>query len=185
MGDELSAINILLVARGITPILVINSGHPDVQAARLLLDVHKSAVNSVKRWYNTEVATLTPTVDGYIMLPAYVESLDNDQGNLIMDGKLYNVEERTNIYTDPVEDIVLIFNREIDTMPSQAFSYIVALAKEEFIRPLESSILSGQAGKDINSAKALLDIAEYRYNDTGKQSGNPLMLKWRSKMLVR
>lgn len=185
MSELQDAINVLLVARGVTPIIDPASGHPDVQAARALLYAHKKEVNGQKRWYNTETADLAPDVDGFIKLPASVVGLDVDANNVIMDGKLYNVADRTNIYTEAVEDLVLIYDRDWPDLPTQAYAYIVATAKEEFIRSLESQILTAQAEKDIVRAKALFDIAEYRFQDPAKETANPLMLKWRTKMLVR
>lgn len=186
MATLLEAINILLVARGVTPISDEDSGHPDVQAAKAILTRHKRGVNSKKWFYNTEEdVDLSPTVDGYINVPPRVISLDEDQNYIIMQGKLYSMTERTNIFTETVEDLTLIYDREWEDLPIQAYDYIVALAKEEFIRSLESQILSGQAEKDINRCKAYLDIAEFRFRDPGKESGNPLMVKWRQKMIVR
>lgn len=186
MADELEAVNILLVARGVTPIIDLDSGHPDVQAAKAILKRYKRGVNSIKWFYNTEtLVTLSPNTAGNIPVPVGVVGLDNDQNYIIMQGLLYSVTDRTNVFTEDVEDLTLIYNRDWVDLPIQAYDYIVALAKEEFIRPLESSILSGQAEKDTKTTKALLDISDLRFKDPGKEAGNPLMLKWREKMLTR
>jgi hypothetical protein len=186
MATELDAINILLVARGVTPVVDPESGHPDVQAAKSILGRHKRSVQSVKLWFNTEAdVDLSPNEYGYINAPAGVIALDNDQNYIIMQGKLYSTTERTNIFTATVEGLTLIYDREWQDLPIQAFDYIVALAKEEFVRDLEASLITTQAEKDISRAKAILDIADFRFKDTGKASGNPLMVKWKQKMIQR
>lgn len=186
MADELEAVNILLESRSVTPVIELTSGHPDVQGARSLLKRHKRACHSEKRWYNVEEEiTLTPNVDGYIMIPARVIALDEDSNYYIMNGKLYDPETRTNIFTEAVEDLTLIFDREWENLPIQAFDYICAMAKEEFVRPLSDQMLSQQAEKDILRTRALFNITDMRYKDVGKQSGNPLMLKWQQKMIQR
>lgn len=186
MADLQEAINILLVARGVTPIIDPDSGHPDVQSSRSLLTRHKRAVSSRKWWFNTEKdIDLAPNPEGYILAPSGVISLDNDQNYTIMRGKLYSMTDRTNVFTEPVLGLTLIYDRDWEDLPIQAFDYITALAKEEFIRPLEAQILSAQAEKDITTALGILQVMDNRFKDVGKQAGNPLMSKWREKMLTR
>jgi hypothetical protein len=185
MATEIEAINTLLVARGLTEISDPDSGHPDVSAARSILNRHKKYVQSIKWWFNTESGvTLAPNPEGFIFAPFGVHSLDNDQNYIIMAGKLYNVVTRTNVHTDPVADLVLIYDRDWEDLPVQAYEYVVCMAKEEFIRPLESNLLTTQAEKDCTRTKVLLDIADYRFKDVSKGS-NPLMQKWLAKMLQR
>ncbi|MBW2638023.1 MAG: hypothetical protein JRC86_10975 [Deltaproteobacteria bacterium] len=174
-----------MVARGVTPVINLDSGHPDVQAARMLLNSHKQLVLGRAWWFNTETVTIYPDDVGICKVPIGTIGLDNDDNNIIMRGNLYNMVERSDIFTEAVEDLGVMLDRAWEDMPVQPIDYIISLAKEEFIRPLESQILSAQAEKDVSRAKSLLDIADLRYKDVGKQSGNPLMLKWRGKMLVR
>jgi len=185
MANELEAINRLLVARGVTPIIDLNSGHPDVMEARLLLATHRANVQSLKWWYNTETATLYPNEYGNIMVTPDITALDNAGSNIIMNGKLYNTASRTNVYSEPVIGLTLIYNRSWEYIPRVAFEYIVCLAKEEFVRILESQPRSQQARADVQTSKSGLDIANYRAQDVSKETGNPLMTKWRSKMLTR
>lgn len=186
MATELEAVNILLVAKLVTPIIDLDSGHPDVQVARALLKRHKRTVCALKWFFNTEVdVDLSIDNAGYIAVPAGVISLDNDDNYIIMQGKLYSMEDRTNVFTEGVEELTLIYNRDWEDLPIQAYDYICSLAKEEFVRKLESKLISVQAEKDINRDKAILDIVDLRFKDVGKQSANPLMLKWRGQMLTR
>lgn len=186
MATELEAINILLVAKGVTPVVDADSGHPDVQAAKSMLQRMKRSAQTKKLWFNTELdVDITPDTYGYCKVPPGVISLDEDDDYIIMQGKLYSMEDRTNVLTETVEGLTLIYNRDWADLPIQAFDYICALAKEEFVRPLESSIISGQAEKDITRFKALLDIADMRFKDTGKQGQNALMVKWQQKMITR
>lgn len=186
MADLLEAINILLVARGVTPIIDVDSGHPDVQAARTILARHKRGVCSVKWFFNTESGvTLSPNSSNEIRVPAGVISLDNDSNYVIIDGKLYSMTDRTSVLTTAVTDLVLIYNRDWTDLPIQAFDYICALAKEEFVRNLESSIVTNAAKEDVQRAFAIMQVTDYRFKDPSKESANPLMLKWREKMLTR
>ena len=186
MATLLEAINILLVAKSVTPITEVEAGHPDVSAATAILNRTKRTVNSIKWYYNTELDIDVPIdVNGNCNLPSTVISLDNDQNYIIMQGKLYDVTTRTNVFTEGVEELTFIHNRDWPDMPIQAFDYVCALAKEEFIRSLESSIMSGQAEKDITRCKAVLDITDFRFKDVSKPAANPLMLKWQQKMIVR
>ena len=186
MATELNAINILLVARGVTPVTDPDSGHPDVQGAKALLAQHKRAVNSTKNWYNTEAdVDISPDVNGYLNVPVRVIALDEDSNYVIMAGKLYDPTTRTNVFTEAAEGLTYIIDRDWENLPIQAFDYIVAMAKEEFIRPLESELMTSRAEKDVTIKKAIFDITDYRYKDVGKENQNPLMLKWRQKMISR
>lgn len=186
MATELEAINILLVARNVTPVTDPDSGHPDVQSAKALLKQHKRAVNSEERWYNTEKdVDISPDVSGFLNVPSRVIALDEDSNYVIMNGKLYDPDTRTNVFTEAAEGLTYIIDRDWENLPIQAFDYIVAMAKEEFVRHLESQVLSTQAEKDINRKKAIFDITDYRYKDVGKENQNPLFIKWRQKMIQR
>ncbi len=186
MADLQEAINILLVAREVTPITDTDSGHPDVQAARAILTRHKRSVCSRKWWFNTERdVTLRPNYASNIPVPSGVIGLDEDSNYIIMDGKLYDPTERTNIFTEDVTGLTLIYNRDWTDLPIQAFDAICALAKEEFIRPLESRVLTPGSENDINRALATLQITDLRYKDVGKQAANPLMTRWQQRMVTR
>lgn len=186
MADLLEAINILLVARGVTPIIDEDSGHPDVQAAKAILERYKRGVCSQKWFFNTETGvTLSPNTSNEIRVPSGCISLDNDQNYVIMAGRLYSMEERTVVLTEDVEDLTLIYNRDWEDLPIQAFDYICSLAKEEFIRPLESQLMSKTAADDVKRTFAVMQITDYRFKDVAKESANPLMLKWREKMIIR
>lgn len=186
MADLQEAINILLIARGVTPIIDEDSGHPDVQAAKTILERYKRSVCSQKWFFNTETGvTLSPTSANEIRVPSGVISLDNDSNYVIMDGRLYSLTDRTATLTEDVEGLTLIYNRDWTDLPIQAFDYICALSKEEFVRALESRIISQTASEDIKRAYAVLQVVDYRFKDVSKESANPLMLKWREKMITR
>lgn len=186
MATELEAINILLIAKTVTPVTDPDSGHPDVQSAKALLKQHKRRVNSTKNWYNTEAdVDISPDVNGFLNVPPRVIALDEDSNYVIMNGKLYDPTTRTNVFTEAAEGLTYIIDREWENLPIQAFDFIVAMAKEEFIRPLESQVLSADAKNDVKTMKAIFDITDYRYKDVAKENQNPLMLKWRQKMISR
>lgn len=186
MATLLEAINILLVARSVTPVIDEDSGHPDVQAAKSILEKRKRSVSAAKLWFNTEAdVDLSPDEYNNIKIPVGCISLDEDSNYIIMQGKLYSPSDRTNIFTEAVEGLTLIYNRDWEDLPIQVFDHVVALAVEEFIRPLEDRLLTAQAEKDIQRTQAILDMVDYRFKDVSKETGNPLMRKWREKMLTR
>jgi hypothetical protein len=186
LSTELDAVNLLLVAKNIVPIIDLDSGHPDVQAARVMLERHSRGVQSQKWWFNVEsVDTVTLTEEGWARVPGNVIGLDSAGTLVIMDGKLYDTAERTNIFTEAIEDIKYIYMRDWVNLPQNAFDYIVALAKEEFIRPLRDQLLTRQAERDIVRFLGLLQQQDARMKDTNVQTGNPLFTKWQQKMIQR
>jgi hypothetical protein len=186
MSTELDAVNLLLVAKNIVPIIDLESGHPDVQAARQLLARHSRSVQSQKWWFNVEpVETVALDINGHAKVPGNVIGIDSAGSLIVMDGKLYDTDERTNVFTEAPEDIYYIYLRTWTNLPQTAFDYIVAMAKEEFIRPLRDQLLTNGARADIQDCYNKLKAVDFRMKDVGKASANPLFVKWQQKMIQR
>lgn len=185
MAELLDAVNTLLIAREITPVNTLDSGHPMVTSAVKILERQRSKVHAKNWWFNTENSVELPlTPEGWVRVPNGVVRADNTT-LIILDGKFYDPVARTNIFTEAPDAMTLIYKRSWEDLSEVPFTYIESLAKEEFIRPIESSIMTGQAVEDRKMAFANMQIAELQHKDPATETANPLMLKWRSKMIVR
>jgi hypothetical protein len=191
MATELDAVNIMLIARGLTPVNTLTTGHPDVAAARNILDRRNEEVQSKKWWFNTEnEVQLTLDANDKIAVPAGVIRIDDafestgENKLQILGSFLYDPVDRTLQFDDDPQPMTLIYLRDWEDLEAVPFNYIVALAKEEFVRPLESQLISSQAEKDIQRCFAKMQVADIEHKDPGTSS-NQLVAKWLSKMLVR
>ena len=178
------AVNSMLIARGLAPVVDINSGHPLVVAARNILERNSKTVQDNRWWYNTEPEVqLSRNMAGQVPLPSNVLNID-ETDLVILGGMLYDLEERTNVFTEDPDPLTLIVERDWDDLPLTVYNYIIALSIEEFIRPLESQLKTQQSEKAINRTFALMQKADMNHKDVGT-SLNPLMQRWRSKMVIR
>lgn len=184
MATEQDAVNALLIARGLTPVSSLDSGHPYVVAARNILARRSEEVQAKSWWFNTDTGVqLTRTPETWIRVPAGVIRVDNTD-LVILDGLFYDPATQSITFDEDPDEMTLIYQRGWTDLSATPFNYIVALAKEEFIRPLESTVLSGQAEKDIARAYANMQIAQLENQDPQELS-NPLLAKWRTKMIQR
>lgn len=185
MATLLDGINTLLMARGLSPVSQIVSGHPAHASATHLLECHKENVCAHRWWFNTETEyqlSIDETTSK-VPVPSTVIDLD-DCDYTIMDGYLYDPEEGTNIFTDAPDEVTLIYNRDWAELPTMAFNYIEAMAKEEFIRHMNDQLKTTQAEKDISRTLGHLQATDFRHKDVST-STMPLMAKWKAKMLIR
>lgn len=184
MGAELDAVNTLLVARQLVPVTTLGSGHPMEAAASVILDRHFKEVQGKRWWFNVEDdVQLTRETNDKVPVPSGTIRIDTDGGNadtdfIILNGFLYDLIERTNVFTEDPEPMTIIIERSWDDLATIPYAYIVALAKEEFIRALESPFLTRGAKEDILRAECNMKTAHLQHVDPGT-SGNPLMAKWR------
>lgn len=185
MSELLDGVNTLLMARGLSPVNQVISGHPLHATAIRLLERARESVSSRKWWFNTEKEyqlAVDPSTSK-VVVPADVLRLD-DCTYIIMDGYLYDPEEHTNIFDDAPDEVTLVYKRAWESLPVVAFNYIEAVAKEPFIRPLNDALKTKEAKTDINVALAFLQAEDLQHKDVNIAS-NPLVAKWKSKMLVR
>lgn len=185
MATLLDGINTLLMARGLAPVNQVVSGHPAHAIATRLLERHKENICAHRWWFNTETEyqLAIDTSTGKVPVPTTVIDLD-DCDYIIMGGCLYDPEEGTNIFIEAPDEVTLIFNRDWEELPTLAFNYIEAMAKEEFIRHMNDQLKTTQAEKDASRTFSHLQAADLRHKDISTTT-MPLMAKWKAKMLVR
>jgi hypothetical protein len=185
MATLLNGVNSLLFARGLAPVNSVVSGHPLHGMAVGILESHKDEVQSARWWYNVlkDYQLSIDPVTSKVPVPSDVIDID-DANYLVEDGYLYDIANTTFIFTSAPTTTTLVYNKAWEVIPKQAFQYIVALAKEEFIRPLSDPLKTTQAEKDISRAWTVLRAVDFRHKDISVQS-NPLFAKWKAKMVVR
>ena len=185
MAELIDGLNTLLMARGLAPVNTVVTGHPLHASAVRILERKKEGFCSHRWWFNTEteVQLTYDAGTGYVAIPSTVQDID-DCIYTIMAGYLYDPDEGTNIFTENPDECTLIYNRDWSDLPGVAFNHIEALAKEEFIRPLNDSLKTTQAEKDGIRTYARFQIADLRHKDVSITS-NPLYSKWSQKMVIR
>lgn len=184
MSTLLDGINTLLMARGLAPVNAIVSGHPLHAAATRILERKREAIHSHRWWYNVEEGVqYTPDpVTNKVAVPSNVQDID-DAAYLIEEGYLYDPAEGTNIFTEDPDEVTVIFNKAWESIPTVAFNHIEALAKEEFVRPLNDPMKTRGAETDINRTFGVLQAADLRHKDVSVSS-NPLFSKWQAKLKI-
>jgi hypothetical protein len=185
MAELIDAVNTLLMARGLAPVNSIVSGHPLHASAVRFLERKKEDFCSHRWWFNTEeeVQLSYDIGTGKVTVPSTVMDLD-DAIYVIRNGYLYDPEEHTDIFTENPDTVTLIFNTEWEELPTPAFNHIEALAKEEFIRPLNDALKTQQAVGDIRATYARFQIADLRHKDVSVYN-NPTFAMWKRRMPYR
>jgi len=191
MSTLIDAVNDLLIERGIAPVQTIVAGHPYVDAAVSILNRQGTLIQDRGWWFNRDYKIqLTRNESNRVQLPNDVIRMDGPASYNVqvdVDGNkwLYNTIEHSTIFTEDPDTVDLIRKRDWTNIPPTAFAYIVAVAKEIFIRPLESPARSTRVEREVERTKAMLFKAELDNLDPNTMTGNPLMLKLLSRMKVR
>ena len=128
---EIDAINRMLRYIGELPIpseVTIDSlpeGHEAV-IARTVLNETLREEQEEKRWFNTFVTSYVPDTDGYITMPPNVIAFD--EADYFMEGgNLYNKENISGIFADPVE-LTVRLEISFDNVPDIFRTYVVLSA---------------------------------------------------------
>lgn len=138
LTTELEAVNEMLNAIGEGQVSSLDTGNADVaQCVRLLRD-HSRKCQSKGWWFNREEEfTITPDIDGQLILPANVLRVDPtgderyDKPFIQRGLKLYDPVNHTYAFTDPVT-VELVVGLDWDSLPQTARSFITASAGLEF-----------------------------------------------------
>lgn len=158
--DELSAVNRLLIAIGDAPVNELENAHADVASAREVLANVKGEILSVGWWFNSERNfSITPNASGEIELPNNALEVDAYRTTLNYiqrDGKLYDVDEHTFTFDEPVA-VNLVYDLEWDELPFVAYAAIVAQASFEFASVMEGDKIQLErlGSKAIKAGQAL------------------------------
>ena len=135
MLDTLSVVNEMLGTLGEAPINDIDAFHPMVPRCVATLNTMNITVQADKWWFNTEYLTLTPQVGtGEILLPTDCLSADACRASprvTMRDGKLYNLDDATYIFT---ANVAVEIKRLVpfDQTPFTARVYIGCRAVQKF-----------------------------------------------------
>ncbi len=161
---ELEAVNVLLTTIGESPVSTL-SGNQVVDVAiaqQVLLEVSRE-VQSMGWHFNTDVRVeLSPDVDSFINVPTDTARIDitNSSDDIVSrDGKLYNLTDKTFVFTDKVE-ARLVYFYDFEKLPDVAKKYITTRASRIYAdRLLNSQAIHKMISRD--EAKALVDLREY------------------------
>ena len=173
MAAFLDAINAVITSTGSLPVNNPDIQHPNVLIAREIIERFSRSIQSRGWWFNKEIVTLTPTVEGFVLLPSTVLMVDaiSTEVNAVQRGsKLYDLNNNTNVWAQgteiPAELTVLL---DYEDLPFTVWNHVVAYSKHEFLVNK-----SGESDK-IKNAKDQIDItyvlvqrAELRATDPNK-----------------
>lgn len=173
--SKLEACNEMLLAIGQAPVNTLEvSGIRDVSVAVTILDNVSREVQSSGHTFNTFTETLTPTANGFLLVASDVLSIDaaDPRQDVVPvvdadDGvnKLFNIEEGTNVFTDPLE-VEVVKLLPFESLPQHARKYILALAKLRFqASVVGSNLLNDLIGQELNMAYAAFRRAELLQQD--------------------
>lgn len=173
--SKLEAVNEMLLAIGQAPVNTLEvASIRDVSVASTILDNVSREVQSSGHTFNTFRETLTPTANGFLLVASDVLSIDAADPRLDVvpvvdanDGvnKLFNIEEGTNVFTDPLE-VEVVKLLPFESLPQHARKYILALAKLRFqASVVGSNLLNDLIGQELNTAYAAFRRAELLQQD--------------------
>ena len=137
---KLRAVNDILAAVHEYPIDVLDTGGTSVAAlAEAALDSQTGRVLTDEGWhFNTEIVTLTPDDDGYVILADDVLVADTTGTSAYVNvamrgGKLYDLDENTDVFTGTL-DVVEVLSFDFGDIPGPIREYITAVASQWFQR---------------------------------------------------
>lgn len=177
---ELEAVNEMLMSIGQSPVNTLNvTGIKDVAIARKRLTTSLRACLARGWWFNTdEAVTLTPDLDGNILIPANALKVDSDSADVterFLDGKgrcLYNRADATFEFAEPVTARV-IWGFEFEQIPQTARDYVATAAGRRFqSKAIGSQVLDRYEQEDEIKAWVALDREERASRRTNLFTGN-------------
>ncbi len=178
MGRRLDAINMMLDAIGEAQVssLENTSGNLDLAAALRKLQQQCEQLQEEGWYFNTEERTLSPDVNGEIVLPENIIRVDSTGVDYYRDviereGRLYDKDNTTFIFDRPVQcEIVLML--DFESLPAAPRRYVELLAASKFItNTTGDSAQLNVIFEDLKQAKINLDQA-----DSASADGNILEL---------
>lgn len=128
MLTRLDIINSMLASKGTAPIATGYESHPNFIEANEVLTRVSSEVQSVPRWYNTSVRTLSPDVSGRVVLPAtfiHVDPVDAALTYARRGTYLFDVANNTDVLGVAL-DATVVEELDITDLPPAVAAYIRA-----------------------------------------------------------
>ena len=164
---RLDAVNKMLLGALIDPVATLEyTGDIDVEKAKGILDTITLEVETIGWSFNTLIFNITPDTNNEIVIPdSYisVDPTDRSLNYIVRAGKLYDKEENTFKFTDPVKLKVTTIE-EFEDIPQVARYYIAILATRKFQQNAQGD---RQLDNDINKdeAQAWLNLQQYEINN--------------------
>lgn len=186
---KLEAVNTILAAIGEQPVSSLSSGLVDAEAAEVVLT--KTTKDVLARGYHCNTDhdfELVPDVDGYIWVPSgtlSVDPVDRSQDYVVRDGKLYDRDEQTYVFTESVK-VDLIQEMDFEDLPYALARYIEARSARIFQEQVEGSIsLDGFTARQEAEAKAVLEDSNVEQDDYNvlRHSPSVRVIAWRNNRL--
>jgi hypothetical protein len=177
---ELEAVNEMLMSIGQAPVNTLAvTGIKDVAVARQRLQTALRTALTKGWWFNTDEAyTLTPDLDGNIIVPANALKIDSDDLDIterVLDGKgrcLWDRATETFEFTDPVT-VRVVWGFEYEAIPQTARDYVATVAARRFqSKAIGSQILDRYEQEDEMKAWVALMREERASRRTNLFTGN-------------
>lgn len=133
---KLDAVNICLSSIGETQVSSMEDSGADALAASELIDETSRLVQDKGWHWNTEVFSIAPDNNGFINLPANTSRVDSTSVDYYLDViqrglRLYNKDDNTYVFTDPVK-VELVQTLAFEELPTSAKIFIAARAAMTF-----------------------------------------------------
>lgn len=169
MNNRLNIINAMLSIVGESAVDSLDTAHPDVVSASAFLDSNRSEILGQGWWFNKRTMTFTRDINGHIYIPATtitVDSTDNSKNLAIRDGKLFDVDNQTYIFTEnqELETVVDLTEDEIPPVPLAVIKHssVVEFAANSQVTGLAVNIAMGR----LEKAEERLNALRFRHADT-------------------
>lgn len=173
--SKLEAVNEMLLAIGQAPVNTLEvAGIRDVSIAESILDNVSREVQSGGHSFNSFVEELTPTVNGFLLVPSDVLHIDAADPTIavipVVDPaddilKLFDQDKRTFVFGDKLE-VEITKLLAFEALPQHARRYILAMAKLRFqASVVGSNLLNSLIGQELDMAYAAFRRAELHMQD--------------------
>jgi hypothetical protein len=129
---KLDAVNICLSSMGEPVVNSLDGAAVDAQMASDLVDETSRSVQSMGWYWNYEIHTLSPNVNGEIVLPQNtmrVDTIESDRATKVVQRglKLFNTVDSTYQFSDPLK-VEMYVQLPFDDLPTAAKQFITIRA---------------------------------------------------------
>lgn len=181
---KLDAVNVCLSAMGEPKITSLDAAGVDAQMASDLVDEVSLEVQGQGWHWNREVHTLSPDINGYLVLPSNtlrVDTVGMDQPIDVIQrgGRLYNKDDNTYVFDQDL-DLEIIVALPYEDMPFAAKNFVTYRAARRLQqRMLGSETLQKFNEKDENRAWVLM-----LQDEAATQDSNMLSDSWSTNSIL-
>ena len=181
---KLDAVNVCLSAMGEPKITSLDTAGIDAQMASDLVDEVTREVQGAGWHWNRETHTLSPDVNGYMVLPANTLRVDTIEDDMPIDviqrgGRLYNKVDNTYVFDSDLK-LEIIVALQFEDLPFAAKNFITyRSARRMQQRALGSETLQKFNEHDENRAWVLL-----LQDEAATQDSNMLSDSWSTQSIL-